>query len=110
MLQLSSSVRQTASGANAVSCRTTSGVCVEGSRLTLPRQQARCEPDAEVITIPARVEHVRARPEGGRHPLHIAEELGYENRRAGAVGDHRVEGGMRNQRQRGQMPTSSCAR
>jgi hypothetical protein len=39
------------------------------------------------------------------HPGKVGEELRYENRRPAAVGDDRVGGGVRYQRQRGQVPT-----
>ena len=44
MPQSASSLRQTTSGAKAMSWRMTSGVCVEGSRLTLPDTRLAARP------------------------------------------------------------------
>jgi len=63
-----------------------------------------------VIAISAHVQHVATPWKQADEAPRIGQELRHENRCAGAVGEHRVGRGMCDQRQRGQMPTSSGVR
>ena len=80
-----------ASGANPCSWRISSGVWVEGRRVTLPNvREGGRETHGEAVAVGAGVEHMSARTQHRPHTLEVVEELAHRERRTGPVGEDRL--------------------